>query len=368
MTRRRFIRRIYAGLVSTAFSGLLGSCAAGAGEDANLATGKGMPYVPLNGESLREMAEQKLHHLPGRFLNPFTNVPKGDFGRVLRWRFFSKNHFKQYYDDEPVRPVQVDWQKVRERQGLSITFLKHASVLIQDAGSRLLVDPIFWKIFWFIRDFAPIGFDMTEMPRPDHILITHGHYDHLDKDSLSIFDRNTHVVSPLGYDDIFRDLGMNNRSPLDWFDAYRDGGMEITFLPCNHWTMRNPITGPNTGLWGSYLIKTKSGANIFLSGDAGYLDGYAQIGEMFDIDLAIFNLGAYEPRWFMASSHMNPEETVRAFRELKARRMMVVHWGAFRLGDEPVHFPARDIRLAMGRAGLSDRLIEWRHGDTVSLD
>jgi len=149
----------------------------------------------------------------------------------------------------------------------------------------------------------------------------------------------------------------------------REGGdgMEITFLPCIHWTKRNPIVGPNTSLRGPYLIKTRSGPTIYLAGDTGYFDGFEQIGDMFDIDLAVFNLGAYEPRWFMASSHMNPEETVRAFRELKARHMMVVHWGTFRPGDEPVHFPYHDIQRAMDKAGLSDRLIDFRHGDTVFL-
>ncbi len=367
MTRRRFIQRIYAGLVSTAFPGLFGACASGAREGGDGAASEAKAYIPLNGRSLKEMAERKVHHGTDRFVNPFSSVSKGDIWRVIQWKL-SKNHFKQYYETEPVRPVTLNLERVREDRGLSVTFLKHASVLIRDEGTSLLIDPVFWKIFWFIRDFTPIRFEPADLPRPDHILITHGHYDHIDKDSLRVFDPNTHLISPLGYDDIFQDLKMTNRDRMDWFDTYRADGMEITFLPCNHWTMRNPFVGPDTSLWGSYLIKTRSGPTIYLSGDTGYFDGFEQIGQMFDIDLAIFNLGAYEPRWFMASSHMNPEETVRAFRELKARHMTVVHWGTFRLGDEPVHFPYQDIRRAMGKAGLSDRLIDFRHGDTVHYD
>ena len=88
----------------------------------------------------------------------------------------------------------------------------------------------------------------------------------------------------------------------------------------------------------------------------------------FDIDLAIFNLGAYEPRWFMASSHMNPRETVRAFKELDARKMMIVHWGTFRLGDEPVHFPPVDIKKELKKEGLLDRLVDIRHGETFFVN
>jgi L-ascorbate metabolism protein UlaG (beta-lactamase superfamily) len=105
---------------------------------------------------------------------------------------------------------------------------------------------------------------------------------------------------------------------------------------------------------------------VYISGDTAYFDGFNQIGEEFDIDLAVFNVGAYEPRWFMAQSHLNPAETVQAFRELNARRLMIMHWGTFQLGDEPVHFPPRHMRDEMQRAGLLDRLVEWRHGDTVA--
>jgi L-ascorbate metabolism protein UlaG (beta-lactamase superfamily) len=86
------------------------------------------------------------------------------------------------------------------------------------------------------------------------------------------------------------------------------------------------------------------------------------------IDLAVINLGAYEPRWFMKKSHMNPEETVRAFRELGADRLLVVHWGSFRLGDEPVYQPITEIGQEMAKAGLTDRLVELRHGQTMYLE
>ena len=132
--------------------------------------------------------------------------------------------------------------------------------------------------------------------------------------------------------------------------------------------MRNPLVGPNRSLWGSFLIKTAGGLTIFVSGDSAYFKGFREIGREFSIDLAIVNLGAYEPRWFMASSHMNPPEVVQAFLELGADHLVIAHWGSFRLGDEPVHFPPQDIGREMQKQGLSHRLLRLNHGQTLFFD
>jgi N-acyl-phosphatidylethanolamine-hydrolysing phospholipase D len=103
-------------------------------------------------------------------------------------------------------------------------------------------------------------------------------------------------------------------------------------------------------------------------GDSEYFDGFSEIGQDFDIDLVVINLGAYEPRWFMAPSHINPREAVQAFKELNAKKMMIVHWGTFRLGDEPVHFPPGDLKKELEKEGLSDRLVDIKHGETFFLN
>ncbi len=318
--------------------------------------------------SLSEYAMKKLHHGKGCFLNPFEyNKELGGLMPIIKWKLLAENKFREYYKDEKVVTVNVDWDAVKDHNGLSVTFLKHSTILIKDRGTYILVDPVFFRFIRTAKDFTPLGFEIKEMPAPDHILITHGHRDHLDINSLKSLEVNTHVIIPLGYDDIFKTLKMTNRTQLDWYDKYSDGKREIIFLPCHHWTMRDPIKGPNHSLWGSYLIKTATGGNIFVSGDTAYFDHCKEIGEQFEIDLAIINLSAYEPRWFMKSGHINPEEAVRIFKELNAKRLMVVHWGTFRLGDEPVHFPPIDIEREMKKAGLSEQLVKIVHGETLFM-
>jgi L-ascorbate metabolism protein UlaG (beta-lactamase superfamily) len=322
-------------------------------------------YQPLNGDNLREMARRKLHHGGKVFLNPMGIPRDKRFWQVLSWKLFHKNAYGDFLDDQRSTAVTVDWEPIMDHRGVSVTFIKHATLLIRDGDSTLLVDPVFDDIFWFIKDYSPLGFNPDDMPKPDHVLITHGHYDHLDKPSLARLDPGTHVISPLGYDSEFEAVGMHHRTRLDWFERYSDGAREITFLPANHWTMRNPLIGPNRSLWGGYLIKTAGGPVIYISGDSAYFDGFEQLADEFDIDLAIFNMGAYAPRWFMAPSHMNPAETVQAFQEIKARRLMIAHWGTFQLGDEPVHFPPEDLKQALDEKGLRSRWIPLGHGEST---
>ena len=363
MNRRDFIKRLLRGIEAGMVYSLLPSSVLAAVKN----SGTEAPMIEnlAGGLGLREIARKKMHHGKDKFLNPFSGSMHGRMGRVLQWKLFSKNHFRKYYDGEKVKPVHIDWRPIKKNCGLSITFLKHAGILIKDVDEYLIVDPVFFDLFWFIKDFTPFALDMDAMPRPNHVLITHGHYDHLDKSSLAFLGKDTHVISPLGYDDIFSDLEMKKRTPLDWFQSYSNSGQEITLVPCNHWTMRNPITGPNTSLWGSYLIKTASGFTVFVSGDTAYFDRFKEIGRDQKIDLAIFNLGAYEPRWFMSQSHINPRETVQAFKELQAKHLMVIHWGTFRLGDEPVHFPPIQIKEELKKEGLLDRFIDINHGETL---
>ncbi len=363
MNRRNFIRKLLEGFSTMAMLSMLPSpvlSAISARPD-----GEKLHYIPLKGRSLKDLALQKIHHGGnGRYVNPVGIPRHGRLWQVMSWKLFHQNKFKRYFDGERVNPVSLDWEPIRRHSHVSVTFLKHASVIIKDNDRYIFVDPVFSEIFWFIKDFSPLNFEPQQLPKPNHVLITHGHYDHLDKASLRFLAQDTHFISPLGYNNVFKDLGITNRKQMDWYDTFQSAGQEITLLPCNHWTMRNPFIGPNQSLWGAYLIKTTDGFTIYISGDTAYFDGFRELGEEYKIDLAIFNVGAYEPRWFMATSHINPRETVQAFKELKAKKLLAVHWGTFRLGDEPVHFPPMQIRQELKSEGLLDRLVDLKHGET----
>jgi L-ascorbate metabolism protein UlaG (beta-lactamase superfamily) len=317
--------------------------------------------------SLEDIARQKPHHGNGCFTNPFSSEAPGGFSRVLKWKMFAENKFSDQYSHEQVAPVSIDWKPVKSHNGLSITFINHASVMIKDRGTYYLVDPIFNGISFFIKDFTPLVMDPAQLPRPDYVLVTHGHYDHLNVPTLKSLGKDPHFITPLGYDAIIKDIAPHHLTRLDWVENLETDSAQITLLPCNHWTMRNPLVGPNRSLWGSYLLRTASGTTIYISGDTAYYDGFRAIGEMVDIDIAIICVGAYEPRWFMKGSHMNPAETVQAFQELGAKQLLLTHWGTFRLGDEPVFLPPIQVKEEMKKAGLSDRLIDITHGETFFL-
>ena len=354
------------------YSALLAGCSPAARVFSASPDGKGetVDFDSVMGMEMREIAERKLHHgSNGYYLNFLGRQrQKRGFGRVLYWKLFDKNRFKPYLAAQPVKPVTIDWQPIRNHRGLSVTYVNHASVLIKDIDRCIIVDPVFDGLLWFIKDHSPLAFDLGELPPVDHVLVTHGHYDHLDKSSLAALGPEVHVVAPPGYEGIFDDVGLHRRTRLDWFEATALGDWRVTCLPAHHWTMRNPLVGPNTALWSGFLVRTGSGRTVYLSGDTAYWDGFADIGREADIDLAIINLGAYAPRWFMSQSHLDPVETVAAFRQLRARRLMVVHWGTFRLGDEPVYLPPVALRREMEKAGLAHRLVHLEAGETYRLD
>lgn len=323
--------------------------------------------ISFDGIPLREIAEKKLHHGNPKFINPFHPFRKKRFFELLKWKLGFNNPYEAEYDQEEVKPVMIDWKEVEKHQDLSVTYINHSSLLIRDRGTTFLIDPIFFGLRPLFKDFTPLQFEPSEMPVPDHILITHGHYDHLDKESLSVFEKKTHIISPLGYRDEFEDIGMNNRTELDWYSSWTDGKREVILLPVNHWTMRNPLVGPNKSLWGGFLIRTETGPTLFFSGDTAYCSGFKEIGKEFDIDIAVFNLGAYAPRWFMKQSHINPSETLTAMEELGAGKVIPVHWGTFRLGDEPVFKPPQDLLLEAEKRGLENRVEILEHGKTLYL-
>ena len=207
MTRRNFIRHMLQSVASASLLGFSGACAARPQVN-DSEHSRALAYRPLNGTRMRDLAKRKTHHGQGRYLNPFTNTPKGRLGPLLQWKWFSKNEFKAYYPGEEVTPVTLNHRQLENASDLSITLIKHAGLFIKDRDAYIAIDPVFNGLFWFIEDFSPLAFDAATLPQPKHILITHGHYDHLDTASLRTWGTGTHIICPPGYDELFNDLMM----------------------------------------------------------------------------------------------------------------------------------------------------------------
>lgn len=250
----------------------------------------------------------------------------------------------------------------RVEQGMSITFISHATVLVQVAGLNILTDPVYSERaspFQWVgpkRVHEP-GVALEDLPPIDVILISHNHYDALDEATLLRIQEQQAspplVVAGLGNGALFEDIGLENHLDLDWEQSTKLGDIEIIFTECRHRSGRGLGDQMKT-LWGAFVIKTPEG-NIYFGGDSGYGAHFAQTGERHGpFALALLPIGAYEPRWFMADVHLDPEESVRAHLDLGSRNSVGVHFGTFQLTYEGREDPERDLAVAIEKFGLED--------------
>ena len=234
-------------------------------------------------------------------------------------------------------------------EGVRLTWIGHASWLVQLDGVSLLIDPVLsTSIGPGVRRRVPPALDVTQLPHIDAQLVTHNHRDHLDLPSLRRVQRP--VIAGLGLDRFFSSNGLAC-SELDWWKATKVGDVTVRFVPSQHWSRRG-LNDANETLWGGFVIEGSS-ARVYHSGDTAYFDGFSEIGRRSGvIDAALLPIGAYDPQWFMQKQHMNPEEAVRAFGDLGAREFVAMHWGTFQLTDEPLDEPPARLNDEWQRLGL----------------
>src|SRR5712691_5204149 len=232
-----------------------------------------------------------------------------------------------------------------------LTWLGHASFLVQLDSASLLIDPVFSeRIAGVIRRSAPLPLRPAELPRIDATLVSHSHYDHLDQPSLRA--AGAPVIAGRGMTAHVRGC-----RELEWWEsAAMSGRVRVHFVPSQHWSRRG-LRDVNRTLWGGFVIEGPSG-RVYHSGDTAWFEGFAEIGRRFPgLDAAMLPIGAYDPPWFMEKQHMNPEQAVQAFADLGARRLVAMHWGTFKLTDEPLDEPPRRLRAEWQRRGLPEQAL-----------
>jgi L-ascorbate metabolism protein UlaG (beta-lactamase superfamily) len=237
-----------------------------------------------------------------------------------------------------------------------ITFIGHATFLIQTPAGNLLTDPMYSQRAGPLNFLGPrrvrqpaVRFD--DLPAISTVLLSHNHYDHCDLRTLrKISERfNPLVVTPLGNGRLLRSAGFRRIEELDWWQEAAGCGLPITLTPAQHFSARTAFD-QNRALWGGFAI-TVNHLRILFAGDTGYSGHFQDIGKRLGtVDLALLPIGAYEPRWFMQPIHMNPKEAVQAHIDLGARASLGMHFGTFRLAaegiDEPVHALAEACRAS----------------------
>jgi len=342
------------------------------------------------------------HHGPdGRFRNPWPVASDDDEMRkrvpeMLRERYSGglppapAPHELPQADPDPADPY--------ETSGVRVTWVGHATFLIQLPGLNVLTDPIWSRRaspFSFLGPsrFVPPSPAIDELPPIHAVLLSHDHYDHLDVASVrklhARFGPELTWLTPLGYRGWFARLGVSRVVELDWWERARlpGGAFEAVAAPARHWTRRT-VRSTNRRLWASWALvprRTEGGSpstperasgaavqpRVYFGGDTAYSPHFAEIGaRLGSFDVSLLPVGAYEPRWFMKVSHMNPQEAVRGYLDLGGRGAFVPgHWGTFRLTTEPPLEPPRLTEEAWRGAGLpAERLRVLRHGETAAFE
>jgi L-ascorbate metabolism protein UlaG (beta-lactamase superfamily) len=286
-----------------------------------------------------------------RFKNLDGSVPQA-FTNVFKWAVTDKltGRRRKSPDRAPVPRVAPDLAALATPpapgEGARLTWLGHASWLVQLDGISLLIDPVLRDaINVVIRRNVPPGVPLEKLPPITASLVSHNHYDHLDMPSL--VDVHAPIVTGLGHSKLFRGQKLPC-TELDWWGSTKVGPVTVHYVPSQHWS-RRALADANEMLWGGFVIEGSS-ARLYHSGDTAYFEGFKEIGRRYPgIDAAMLPIGAYDPAWFMSKQHMNPEEAVQAFEDLGAARFLAMHWGTFKLTDEPLDEPPQRLDTEWNR-------------------
>lgn len=286
-----------------------------------------------------------------RFVNLDGSEPQ-PFSAVFKWaigeRLNGKRRSRPWEGTTPsVRPDLTRLKVPPARgEGARLTWIGHASWLVQLDGISLLIDPVFAEgLGPGIKRHLPPALAVAELPAIAAQLVSHNHRDHLDMPSVRAVGAK--VVAGLGMSRYFEATHLPC-TELDWWSETEIEGVRVRLVPSQHWSRRG-LSDTNESLWGGFVIEGSS-ARLYHSGDTAYFAGFSEIGRRVGpIDAALLPIGAYKPQWFMRTQHMNPEDAVQAFSDLGAQTFLAMHWGTFKLTDERRDEPPERLQAEWSR-------------------
>lgn len=318
---------------------------------------------------------EKPHHTERGFRSPHIKEDHGFFD-FLRWRWErlwkdipgAGSYNFPLAKNNPAFPETVNDKAV-------LTWIGHATVLLQMEGKNILTDPHFSEraspVQWAgPKRVVPPGIALDDLPIIDIVIISHDHYDSLDARTIAQLHRRkggreTRFFVPLGLGKWFKRRGINNVIEMDWWDGFEYDSLRIIAAPMQHWGKRSPFYR-NEHLWASWIVMSE-GFRFYFGGDTGYSPHFKEVGERYGpFDLAALPIGAYEPRWFMKNYHIDPEEAVQAHIDIGSKRSVAIHWGTFMLTDESLNEPPQRLRKALTENGLQkEEFLILKHGETI---
>jgi N-acyl-phosphatidylethanolamine-hydrolysing phospholipase D len=253
----------------------------------------------------------------------------------------------------------------------AVSWIGHATVLVQASGLNVLTDPIFSRRASPVQFAGPArlqspGIALKDLPHIDVVLVSHNHYDHLDRGSIVALSRQPGgaplFLVPLGIKAWLKGVGIERAVELNWGDLHAHGGVEFHLTPAQHWSGRS-LSDRNRTLWGSWSVLGAS-FHWFFTGDTGYSKDFTDIRERFaarqtrelggGFDIALIAVGACLPRWFMKEQHVDLDEAVQIHLDLGAKLSLGVHWGSFALADDPLDAPIHDLAEARRGKGVAE--------------
>ena len=242
----------------------------------------------------------------------------------------------------------------------AVTYIGHATTLLQTSGMNLITDPIFSRRILFLRRLVEPGIPFHDLPRIDLILLSHAHMDHCDIPTLKRFPKHTPVICPRGVGDLPRRAGIREVFELDLNEHIDVRKVRITSIPVRHFGHRY-FRDTHRG-YTAFLVEGGS-RSIFFGGDTAYDPRFKEIGKRHPIDIAVLPIGAYKPDTFRGV-HCNPPDAIRAYHDLSAKWLVPIHWGTFILSYEPIDEPIEWLAAIRDHEEMGDRIAILDHGAT----